>query len=82
MAPLERWSVDACMDRLRRVKAEAEAARSVEPIRTFFTGLTKYVSRHNPDMVALQNWARMYQLWDAHLEAWYRAFQRGLKPEN
>jgi hypothetical protein len=74
---IEPWSIDMCLARLRKCKAEAEQAQSLEPIRKMFAGLTDYVTRHNPNATALANWARMYALWDAHLEPWYREFKEG-----
>ena len=78
---IESISIDKCLNRMRRAKAECEQSRSVEPIHKMFSDLETYVRCHNPDKTALANWARMHQLFDAHFDKWYRAFKSEVQNE-
>ncbi len=78
---IEAYTVETCMKRLKQVREDAEKEQSLRPVQVFFDGLTAYIRRHNPDKIALQNWARFHSLWQAHMDSWYLEFQKKVRDE-
>ncbi len=70
------WSIDKCLGRLRKVKADCIEQNSGLPAEKFFRDLAIYVGKSEESHV-IQNYSRMCLLWEAHFQNWFQDFRKG-----
>jgi hypothetical protein len=73
-------SVITCMERLNKVKQQAEQQGGIEPVIVFFESLREYTKQEGKTEIEIakaeEEAERIYRLWFKHFDAWYDEFCR------